>query len=365
MRLRLASVVIGGVILLAPSGLLAQPTVPATPGAAGGAAGAAGAAGASTGAAAGTAADAAAKPGPIKNLWTFLCPTKEQKDACKQKFCQSMAGQLVNSMLKPITMFSGGLMPDCCPPNQPTAADLAKPGDSAEGAAAQIQKSEAEAKARRAAVKYLGTVDCHYFPEAEAALVNALRTDTNECVRLEAALSLSRGCCCTKAIMEALTICVNGTSKDKHPSETSPRVRAVAYVALQRCLSCPTPPSETPQPEGADKPDAATVAFRIMPAYYRRVNRDVPPETIVADARAAIGRIEQAQLDAGFVPVAAPKTTALATGERDLTSIIRFAWQEPRPVFPTAAEPPLAPMTRPAPSGPTIIPVGLPNGGTR
>src|SRR5207302_11473959 len=138
--------------------------------------------------------------------------------------------------------------------NKPNMDDLKnKPPEGAEGAAALIQKSEMEAKARRTAVKYLGTVDCHFFPEAEAALINALRTDTNECVRLEAALALSRGCCCTKAIVEALTICVNGTAKDKHPSETSPRVRAVASVALQRCLTCPIPAAEEGQPEPPEK----------------------------------------------------------------------------------------------------------------
>ena len=110
------------------------------------------------------------------------------KAACKERFCRSPLGNLVNNMLKPVGAFSGGMVGSCCPPALPS--DLAKPPDSAEGAAARIKADEAEAKARRAAVRYLGTVDCHYWPEAQAALIIALRADRNECVRLEAALAL-------------------------------------------------------------------------------------------------------------------------------------------------------------------------------
>src|SRR2546425_250805 len=86
-------------------------------------------------------------------------------------------------------------------PPAPTAMSCVSP---AEAAAAKIRADEAGAKARRTAVKYLATVDCHYYPEAEAALIAALRADRNECVRLEAALALGGGCCCTRNAAQAL-----------------------------------------------------------------------------------------------------------------------------------------------------------------
>jgi hypothetical protein len=314
-----------------------------------------------------TAAGAAARAkGPLTQLVECLCPTPEKLEAKRQKFCNCALGRLVNSMLKPVTTFSGGLIPDLCPPNKPTTADLTKDPTSAEGAAAHIQKLEAEAAARRAAVRYLGTVDCHWYPEAEAALINALRTDPNECVRLEAALALSRGCCCTKGIIEALTICVNGSSKDKHPSETSPRVKAIAYVALQRCLACPAPgreeapepPEQAPTPsEKAPTPrekvpepkeaDTNQVALRRLPMHYRRLDA-VPYATVLAEARKALTEMEQAQLAAG-TPPSVPPATILPAGERDLMSILRFSLVDPPPTAPTATttEPPMAPA-RPA-----------------
>src|SRR5262249_26693728 len=147
-------------------------------------------------------------------------------------FCATPLGGLFNNSLKPISALSGGMIGEFCPIG-PSAADLAKPPDSAEGAAAQIKLAEAQAKARRAAVRYLGTVDCHWFPEAEAGLINALRGDTNECVRLEAALALGSGCCCNKKTIAALNMTVSGSNKDGKPSENSERVKAAAAYALQ------------------------------------------------------------------------------------------------------------------------------------
>src|SRR5207302_6302538 len=118
-------------------------------------------------------------------------------------------------------------------------AKLAAEGklDSAEGSAAQIKKSEAEAKARREAIRYLGTVDCNYWPNAKAALISGLRGDPNECVRYEAALALLRGCCCNKMIMEALKHSANGSDKDGFPAEDSWRVREAASEALAHCAA--------------------------------------------------------------------------------------------------------------------------------
>jgi hypothetical protein len=179
---------------------------------------------------------AAAPAAAPANLWTFLCPPPEMTAACKAKFCESGLGRLLNNGLNPLSTLTGGLVPSCCPPF--TAANLAKPADSPEGAADRIKKDEAEAKARRAAVRYLGTVDCHYWPEAQEALVNALRADRNECVRLEAAWALGRGCCCTRFTIQALAICVEGSDRDGNPSENSDRVRAAAQAALAHCLAC-------------------------------------------------------------------------------------------------------------------------------
>lgn len=200
----------------------------------------------------GAVAPAVPAAAPAGNLWSFLCMTPEQKARCKQKLCASPLIQMLGGMLAPVRAVSGGLLPRVCPgPLDANPADLVKPADSAEGAAARIKAREAEAKARRAAIRYLGTVDCRRYPEAEAALINGLRADENECVRFEAALALGNGCCCSKKIIEALTATVSGV-KTTEPAETSPRVRAAAAVALERCLAvyceedAPAAPPERP-----------------------------------------------------------------------------------------------------------------------
>jgi hypothetical protein len=160
-------------------------------------------------------------------------------------WCNSVLGQLFNNMLKPANALTGGVVPLCCPPLGVNPADLLKPADSAEGAAARIKADTADAKARAAALRYLGTVDCHYWPEAQAALINGLRADRNECVRLAAALALGSGCCCSPKTITALGITVAGTEDDGNPSETSERVRAAAFVALSHCVDrFPPPPVE-------------------------------------------------------------------------------------------------------------------------
>ena len=145
---------------------------------------------------------------------------------------------MFNSLLSgPVGAISGGFICPLCPP--PTAAQIAalanKPNGGAEAAAAKIQASEADAKARVAAVEYLGTVDCNRFPEAKKALLAALREDPNECVRFAAARSLNSGCCCDQEVIEKLRISVAGEKKDG-PAETSCRVKAAAFSALQNCL---------------------------------------------------------------------------------------------------------------------------------
>ena len=171
-------------------------------------------------------APAAAPAAAPWNMWSFFCLTPEQKLACRDKICNCALGQLLNNGLKPIGAFSGGIIGPFCP--LLPAAALAMPADSAEGAAARVRADEANAKARRAAVRYLGTVDCNYWPEAQEALANALRGDRNECVRWEAAYALLRGCCCTKLTIKALVICVGRSDEDGFPRENSERVLAAA-----------------------------------------------------------------------------------------------------------------------------------------
>lgn len=228
-------------------------------------------------------APAAAAP---RNLWSFFLPTPDQKAACaacKEKICASQIGQLLNNSLAPVGAFTGGLLGPCCPPFKQD--DLKKPAESAEGAAAQIKKDEAEAKARVAAVKYLARVDCSYWPEAADALVNALRADKNECVRFAAAQALGSGCCCGKKTIVALSISAAASDRDGNPPEKSDRVRFAAQAALENCLGrcgvavpVVAPAGEGPRERPAEtpiKPVSATEVVGSQPvdpaAYYKRV----------------------------------------------------------------------------------------------
>src|SRR5438128_465385 len=91
-------------------------------------------------------------PAPVVTVWAKLGITPEGCARCKEKFCTSPLGQLINNGLKPVSAISGGIIGNCCPADLPKPSDLAKPPTSSEGAAAQIKKDEADAKARAAAV---------------------------------------------------------------------------------------------------------------------------------------------------------------------------------------------------------------------
>jgi hypothetical protein len=217
--------------------------------------------------------------------------TPAQKAACKQKFCNSIFGKLFGAILTPMSALSGGLMGPPC--GGPSPADLAKPATSAEGAAARIKADEANVAARRAAVRYLGTVSCKYYPEAEPALISALRGDPSECVRIEAAKAFANGCCCSKKTMAALTLAVNGGTKDGFPSEQSECVRALAYAALQVCVATfvePVVPPEkgTPAPKEKEKNKEAGAAMGPVP-YYDAVAVN-PPLEMLREARIAVAR---------------------------------------------------------------------------
>ncbi len=189
-----------------------------------------------TGGAAGSAlgAPGATAGAPPATLWSFLGLSKAQKAACLAQLCANpVLGPASNAMLAPLGVLTGGLFGGLCPPSSMFGAG----GSPAQDVAGAIAADEASAKQRVAAVEYLATVDCHYWPDVEEAIIASLRTDRNECVRYAAAKSLITGCCCGKKTIEALTIVVNRSEKDGHPSENSDRVIAAACLALQRCLA--------------------------------------------------------------------------------------------------------------------------------
>jgi hypothetical protein len=302
------------------------------------------AAAATTPAAAGAAGTPGAAAGGGKTIWSCLGLSKENLAQCKAKFCSSTLGQLLSNTLKPIGALSGGLVGSCCPgPDTPNPADLAQPADSELGAAAKIKQQEAQAKARRAAVRYLGTVDCHRYPEAEAALTKSLRGDQNECVRLEAAWALGRGCCCTKAVIDALNLTVTSSTKDGNPAERSERVKAAAFVALQHCLSCyaeqtPAPAGSTQPPERPERPEPPAPASITLTGYAGRLARE-PMARVLEEARRTVARL------AGAPP---------RLGEQSVCGLMARAL-EARP----APEPPRD-QAPPAPTGPVLTPAAAP-----
>jgi hypothetical protein len=259
------------------------------------------------------AAPAVAAPAaaPQRTLWGFLGLSHENLAKCRAGFCGSGIGQVANGMLAPVSTFSGGVIGGLCPPGAaaaPAALPVGGP-QGAQAAAAKIQAYQAEAKATIAAIEYLATVDCHYWPEAEAALIAALRANRVECVRLAAAQALSAGCCCTKATTEALRITVSGSGEDGNPSETSPRVKQVAFLALQRCLARPTPlsedeidverpPIEAPVPAlGSSATPAIPQAPHPVLAYYTQQLRGTSRQEVVSRAWTTLASLGQASMD--------------------------------------------------------------------
>lgn len=217
--------------------------------------------------------------------------------ACKAKICACPLGQLIQNAAKPANAMLGGLLcPPCCPPVNPN--DLKQPSTSAVGACAKITQDELEMPKRRKAVQCLARADCHWWPEAEAGLITALRVDQNECIRLEAAMALLNGCCCTKKTIAALTIVVTGSKKDGNPSENSERVKAAALAALQRCLTCytdedePTPPEAPPKKPPAKPPAKPVAGLDSKPeclVYYDEVDK-MPSLGVLNEARRVLVR---------------------------------------------------------------------------
>lgn len=269
---------------------------------------------------------------------------------CKAKLCSCPLGQMITNAGKPLNTALGGLLcPPCCPPvNQD---DLKKPSTLPDGACAKIMQEELDMPKRRKAIQCLARADCHWWPEAEAALIAGLRADRNECVRLEAAKALANGCCCTRRTIEALLIVVTSSKKDGNPSENSERVKAMALMALQHCLLTyveedePKPPEvpKTPAPPKVPPPPPTAAAeWEGLPlpnmAYYDNLDRAPASETIAAAKKA----LEVAN-------AAPPKTNAKVAGPSGNRNIYQI-WvnAQTAPATPTRAAgepPPLASAT--------------------
>src|SRR5262249_45570528 len=49
------------------------------------------------------------------SLWSFLGLTPEFNAACMAKLCYSPFGQLLTNSMRPVSVFSGGIISGCCP----------------------------------------------------------------------------------------------------------------------------------------------------------------------------------------------------------------------------------------------------------
>ena len=351
-----------GAALVSPTALMAQDLPSAIPAPAAGA-------GAGLGGAAGAGLGGAATAAAPKTLLGFLGLSPASCAACKAHICASPIGQLINNGLGPVGVLTGGLIPQLCP-TTPTPAQIAALGalsgpEGAQAVAAKIKADEAAAAARVAAVEYLGTVDCRHWKEAKVALLNALRTDPNECVRFAAARALNSGCCCAKDTIEKLKIVVTGDDGDGFPSELSPRVKGAAWGALQNCLAkVPPDPIKEPEPvkekevlpegakpvtpEGAAPAPAAANAANVThlaaahlvttPAalsFEAKIDRK-PMAQVVEEARQALFLTSQNP----------PKLRMLPTGKRSVFHALAKARQE----VPAAPNPNPNPNMNPAPA---------------
>jgi len=222
--------------------------------------------------------------------------------ACQVCWRKSPVRQLLKNSLSPLSVATGGMIGGghhgtgtAVPPQAPPAAP--PPPPPAVKAAAKIKAEAKTLAARREAVRYLGTLDCHWYPEAEAGLIAALRADRSECIRLEAAVALQQRCCCTKKTMAALQVAASGSNRDGNPGERCPRVRWAALEALQSCLlHCNTdefeqraplqrpesPASPLHPPESSELTHSDAPA---LPEYYQRLDERHASELIVAAQR--------------------------------------------------------------------------------
>lgn len=178
-------------------------------------------------------APGAPAPGP-PTIWSKLGLSPEQREFRQRALAETPIGKLAGAVTEPLSKATLGIIPSMKPPKVPTLKELLDKGPI--GAKSKVKIDKMNAKARKEAVEELKEVDCHYWPEAEEALIGALRTDRNEAVRYSAAKALAGGKCCTKKTIDALTVCASGSDRDGAPCEVSATVRAMAAKALEKCL---------------------------------------------------------------------------------------------------------------------------------
>jgi len=301
------------------------------------------------GAGAAGAAEGAVKPGCLEKI----CVRCEK---FRRKLCVTPAGALLNNITKPLVVLTGGVIPPFCP-IFPSAADLAKPGVA--GAAAEGKKDAAEAKARQMDVRYLGTLDCRYYPNAAKGLSDALRMDPSECVRFEAAQALSRGCCCNRLTLAALEASVSGTELDGNPAERSVRVRCTASIALEKCLACYVAPAPEPEIIEQEKGKELPLEGPLPPRTQEDKTKDAKPATAQSPTPAAIARARQTLVafQELYTNTLHPAPTHGAGVEQSLYSILKSADPMPRPAM-AAATPEPAPAfeAKSIPVGPIETP---------
>jgi hypothetical protein len=234
---------------------------------------------------------------------------------CKPKPSHPLLGHVARTMSAPIRAAVGHLMPPHCdePPTKEEVTRMIVDGgySPAEITAAKIKVDEAQASARRAAVRYLATIDCHYYPEAESGLIAAMRADRVEMVRYEAALALGNCRGLTAKMLEALNMTALGLELDGNSVESSERVRSAAQISLHRCSArglCLPPPDQQMVPTVAWlAPDPFTLQTA---AYY--VPRYVP----------VAAPIPQHERELAETISANPKTATSVNGSRSLRHLL-------------------------------------------
>ena len=278
-------------------------------------------------------------------------------DAFRRRIALTPVGQLLANAKKPLAGLTGGLIGN---PVKPNDKEAAAPG--AGGAAAAGKKDAAEAKKRREDVAYLGTLDCRYYPNASQALADALRTDPSECVRWEAAIALSKSCCCNNTTVKALMASVSGMDSDGNPAERSARVRCTAAVALERCLACYTPPYEEPEqqpktppalgekPEikgegDAKKPSETAPPPKPADGDGRTTNGNGPSPKLVRQARETLAEFQQ------LMAVSAPRIQSqIDPPQKSVVHVLQASFAAPAGAPSTA----VAPLAAPTPAPVTV-----------
>lgn len=174
----------------------------------------------------------------------------------------------------PLRRLGAWLNPNPAPDRTPKFGQVAGQEASAVAIAAGIQADQAAADTRWAAVRFLGTVDSRSYPEAETALIDALRTDRVESVRLEAARALARFGSASPAVLAALHQAASGGTGDGHPAENSAKVQAEALASLNLLLN--RQPNGLPQPPRLLPPETRAVREEALKQVAGRIGAPAP-----------------------------------------------------------------------------------------